>query len=175
MQWLVDFFGLYTPIDRKRFGKYFLLAIKYAYVCYVIILTYLMFDPTSTLRIKILYGISVLLTSATIILPYFTFERIFANQKDDGTLPQEIITRKRIRSTNIIVYVTLILFESWVLGLPGESSTFLLFWIFSFILFLFLLYAFEYFLCTTSLPPGEKERRKLQNELKNMITETSTR
>jgi hypothetical protein len=89
-------------------------------------------------------------------------ELIHTEKKNDITLPKEIITRRKERGDRLIQFtIFLLLFLAtsyvWILGTLCYAILLIL----------------EYLLCTTSLPPGEKEARKKAKETRSLTPQVT--
>jgi hypothetical protein len=109
-----------------------------------------------------LVGLAILYYSQRIIRRYRV---LFASENPVGCMPSFIITRREIRSGEWILMVlsagiSMITYgvRDVLLAIPcGMYSIFILNTL-----------IFNYLLCTTSLPPGEKERKKQEREMEKM-------
>ena len=87
-------------------------------------------------------------------------DMIKSQKEMPGVLPKEIVTRITIRKIFWLLVLSWLIYNRFVefslfTEFAGLSTPF-------FTLFV------EYMLCTTSLPPGEKERQKQEKEMKNL-------
>lgn len=123
-------------------------------------------------------GIPILFSTVGSTAIYFGIKNASAHQKETDILPREIVSRKKERF-NVFFYSTVIFFMSsailiLIFPILDKISTnvnillslFDLVFVFS---FPFLAGCTEYLLCTVSLPPGEKQKRLEEKEMKNMI------
>ena len=103
-----------------------------------------------------------------ILKKYKILIKIFRLQKVKETLPQEIMTRTLDRMS--LFYLTIFTSTLYltILSLPGENGLIIVVSCFAHVIMLFLLLVFEYLLCTTTLPPGEKEKRKFERETRHL-------
>ncbi len=176
-QWAIRQIELYTKMSRKDTVKLILSIFFYTLLAFAL---GVIIKPI----LELLRDENV---SIMIVIHFFNVQSFYYNGKEykkivesmkevTDTLPIEIETRKFVRITflilfiilNLIILSVMLFFSGVVLSQTNESDSFvknlhlLLFPIVGVILVL------EYVLCTRSLPPGEKERIKMEKETQNM-------
>lgn len=153
-QWVMRQYELSTSSTRGEIIKEFLFLTRSTLLIFVtfVILRWIFYPPL------LFFGF---LLAYMMFFATKQFERVFKSQKiEPGILPKEIITRVRKRSMLLLVSVSnvvIFVFSQEKIG-----------WFLSLYLSFFLLLCLEYLICTTSLPPGEKERKKQEREIKGM-------
>lgn len=112
--------------------------------------------------------------SPILILPMYFFiakdtkeyKEIINKSDSIDTLPVEILTR--ISHRRIILLVGL--FFSCIISIHKFNSAFEMVIMYLQWISLFMIpICIEYLLCTTSLPPGEKERKKIEKEMSSLV------
>lgn len=180
-QWIVKQFELLTPIDHSRMarilglvhiGVFFLLSIILLQIVFVSIKIHgaafiiIVLLTIYRLMMEIQMGTQKILT------------RKITRRDKTSSLPEEIITRKRYRCFHVVCLALVMLF-SWdiidglvpIIAKENKSEELFstLFFILTIIVSnLFLTICIEYFLCTTPLPPNEKEKEKQEKEMRSM-------
>ena len=180
-QWIVRQFELLTPIDHSRMAR--ILGLVHLNTCFFlsIILLQMVFVslkiPGGLLLITLLTIIYTLMMDIQMGVQKILTRKITRRDKT-SSLPEEIITRKKYRCFHIVCLVLVMLF-SWAIIdgigtiIAKENKSEELFATLFFILTaivsnVFLTTCIEYFLCTTPLPPDEKERKKQEREMRGM-------
>lgn len=169
-QWVMRQIELFTTLTRED-------VLNAALSLYKINL--LIFASTSISRFIVTHDIVAPIINTTILIPsialYFYWLILKENKPKPGTLPKEIVTRKTKRSLDLLVFIfalitlptnIIIAFSLAVVGLDDLLRAYN---ITSFYILIILDSIIEYIFCTTSLPPGEKERRALEKETRNLI------
>lgn len=163
VQWIVRQFELYTPIERMDLISSFLLLNKW-----MIILSFFLVALCLMSGYKFdMYFLSPLSLSCN-----YVFRKLTTSiQKEPTILPKEIISRYEFRCLYLLVFPAWML--SIVLGfliyyLTNTIDTLSLTLVIIASIFVTELFL-EYLLCTISLPPGEKQKRLEEKEMKNMI------
>lgn len=89
-------------------------------------------------------------------------------QNTSGALPVEIINNKNLRIFLLLIipFTELLSFGLFLNNKDPLMVTFPLI-VISKIFYVFLY--IEYLLCTTSLPPGEKERKQIEKEMSSLV------
>lgn len=153
-QWIIRQFELFTPITRKNIIDVNLIIIKWLLVGWAILL----------ILFSILFPSSMLSYYLFACYPFWFIysltKKTYERQVQNNLLPQEILTRKDKRLICLICFLFFQLFNNWTIEtrfmvIPFVSG------------FYFFLACVEYFLCTKPLPPGEKEKKKVEREIKN--------
>lgn len=164
-QWFVRQLELYTPIERMDLSNFCLLLYKNSLLAMAVLIPLAIFLEHAWHFIYVALII-------TFSLEYHRYRAIILKQKtEDSSLPQEIITRETIRQLLIfssllsgIVVLPLLILKVLSTGTCTISDLLVAFTWGVFIIKLSL----ELILCTTSLPPGEKERRTKEKEMRKM-------
>lgn len=167
VQWIVRQFEIYTAIERKGLANFFLLLMKNCIIAIGILVLYQVFISEYTALI-----LAILVPILT--FEYFVLRELFSRQNSVRTsLPQEIITRNLIRyilifiCTFLLVIIFPFLISKW---LPrGYLAPDMLLDMFILSIFYIKLWL-ELILCTTSLPPVEKQERLKKKMLQKMQT-----
>lgn len=164
-QWLIRQLELYTKIERASVFNFFLILSRN----FIIGLSL-----TTVLCSFLNFPVSILILAVLLIIAHFTdyiFFKITSSTQQENTLPKEIITRKGARLITLICFVFWILFLLPMLFIDILKSGVLypnnLLALFVFAN-LFAKLALELLLCTTSLPPGEKQKKVAEKELREM-------
>lgn len=168
-QWALRQCELFTNLDRKK-----LLNISMS--VYKIALTILSLITVSRFmfRVNVVGVFTNIVFLLLSILIYLNWLILIGKRTKSEALPEEIATRKKHRLLILIGHTPLafvFLSSALVLTLSqtGDIAEELMtFDHLFFSILLFLHFPTEYLLCTTSLPPGEKERRKAEKEQRNM-------
>lgn len=169
-QYGVRQFELYTSINRKNLLNFFLFLMRFT-----IIITFLF------AIITLLYGydtyMPMLFLTASSTGIYLRIKKVVAHQKETDILPREIVYRKIDRLyaffccvfVSFVVLIVLILIFPVLYKINGDVNIINLITMAIIFSFPLLSCCAEYLLCTVSLPPGEKQKRKEEKEMKNMI------
>jgi hypothetical protein len=162
LQWFVRQLELYTFLTRRMVLMALLLVVMGLVVtrtCVGIQLTGLM-DPLGS---WITFGFFA-------TLPHFLSVYGLAKGKSVyGFLPKEIVTRyfSRAMSAGLMVG-TLLFYLGWWRFEIRDQADFLMYFCVKIIFWESIIFwLVEYFLCTTSLPPGEKEKKKQERGMGN--------
>lgn len=164
MQWIVRQCELFTPYSRTMLGEFLLKLFKYTCIFWVMAVPFM-----AAVRVITLF---FFLSATTSMVPlYMILKKTFHEQSKrvSGMLPQEITTRYLARMLAIITSAFITAIYAWILLLPGVAHPLLLLSIGLHIFVIIIITCFEYFLCTTSLPPGEKEKHKVKQEMKHAV------
>ncbi len=157
-QWIVRQIELFTSYTRNEIGKVLLLIEKY-YLVPAFIFT-LLFSEN-------FFGFFVLLiiTLANKIMVKDQ-RKAFNAQKEklNSVLPKEIHERIFERAFSLLLSSVFFFMLLWSIASTKRFDLLSTMMYFSYFGLLF----FEYFLCTTSLPPGEKKKEKVEREAKKM-------
>lgn len=153
-QWMIHLLELHTDIERKQVINFFFEISK------GLIIMYLFFVIIS----GILSPSLILFFSLLNVVLIWNFRKIVKDAFLGQTIkvsafPVEIITRRFLRLYmffGIIVSTVFLNIEKTLI----DFTCLLMIWLF---------FCIEYLLCTTSLPPGEKQKRKEEKEMKNMV------
>lgn len=170
-QWIVRQIELFTNMTRDDFCKRLLRVNRSIHIAGVALVLILPMIENIVLSI-------MLLICFTLVSPYTVLKRevhreLLRTQQKTDVLPNEIYIRKEERRRVFILVVSeILLFFLVVLPKNRELSPILVFCIIMILDFLTL--SFEYLLCTTSLPPGEKERRMVKKEGGRMIPQATS-
>lgn len=185
-QWVIRQIELYSPITKKHIEDfiincYFWLILTFS----VTIVSAIIVD---VIEAKQVFTFGVLLLGLAPL--YFSTLKIYKGllkkvKKESTALPAAIYERKSVR---IIILLSLplaflIIFAMVIIAIWLNSSEVLttffgnieernvLFSVCNTLIWLILPTEFliEYLFCTTSLPPGEKDRKKTERETRNMI------
>jgi hypothetical protein len=162
LQWFVRQLELYTFLTRRMVLMALLLVVMGLVVtrtCVGIQLTGLM-DPLGS---WIAFGFFA-------TLPYFLSVYDLAKGKSVyGFLPKEIVTRCFHRGMSAgLVFGTLLFYLGWRGFEIRDQTDFLSYFCVKIIFWESIVFwLVEYFLCTTSLPPGEKEKKKQERGMGN--------
>ncbi len=177
-QWTIRQIELYTPITRKNIGDMLLLTWKTTTMVFAVLISSLL--------------IMSVLSPSSLVIDFLNLYFIVSQHKDlinkfvksysnKENLPDEIITRKYQRI--FLLVLSFAIFLATILGyiyyqiypemlesrkaISDQVSSYYLIDIYA--VFFLLYYLTEYFLCTLSLPPGEKEKRKVEKEMRNLV------
>lgn len=166
-QYFVRQIELFTRFTRKTIGEVIIFFYFPIVFCKILLLAAMMFFP-DTFPNDTIVKISFFFLIGFDILSMFDIDRS-SKKSSNGTLPEEIIKHKPFRLTSLGL-MTIGFF--WIITssvLRGES---LLYMSVKASLFMFFLFGMsivtEYYMCTTSIPPGEKEKKKQEREMKNL-------
>jgi integral membrane sensor domain MASE1 len=170
--WIVRQIELYTPITHKDL---FTWISFFALLCAALLgLTAAVYFFTSGNDLLFL----TVHTVNTFVMWNITkkLKRMKDTQKISDTLPIAITTRKIPRLTLVVMesfcvtFITLVFLSKFFLSLAFNISDLIaVIYIFAFGFILFL----EYMLCTLPPPPGEKERKRIEKETRNMVPSAS--
>lgn len=159
-QWFIRQLELFFPITRENVITFTLNVTKWLIVVSALLsLLSAYFDIWGAIFTTIAY--SFYQSHRLLVLVYSL------QKKSSNSLPQEIVTRKLMRK----ILVCGLIPSSLPLGIVILSHHAPFFWsaitlpMFLFVFVLFIVS--EYLLCTTSLPPGGKEKRKIEKELRS--------
>lgn len=162
-QWAVRQVELHTQVERRD------------------ILTFLTLTTKWLLIANFLVNLTLLLLEANLIFPslinlvqiFFIFgtyrehKNLILCTPKPGIIPIEILNRLLIRVVSILLLPFLVV--GWVgLVMVVDTLTPTTLILLSNTMVLFIQLIIEYFLCTSSLPPGEKERKRQEKEMSNM-------
>lgn len=170
-QWVVRQIELYTPITRAAVGD-ILLSFNSA----TILLCFWAGVSHTSKAISLSSNSSVFWSTLWIANAFFVVSfleilfhkraaRIIKTKQKDGSLPCEIWVRKKERFLCLLFLSIFFSFFVKLALLPNNTISLEDFVLVVLISGDFLL---EYFFCTTSLPPGEKERKKVEREMRSM-------
>ncbi len=172
-QWFVRQAELYTPIERKNFLSIFINLLKWVIVTWGIVS---MLVAITSFPSFISFPLLFISEAGCLLFlkDFFCYVNLSKKITTTGKLPTEIASRYTIRHT----YFLFVLFGPitiWCLHLMTTSRYTDLVIISIYIIGTFCLVCFhiylciEYLLCTTSLPPGEKERRGIEKEISSLV------
>ena len=171
-QWIVRQFELYTEIKREGILKLHLSILKYLLTILILLAS------INAVLAKAEWGGYVfffLLTLPAIFISfipiYFELQKLSKKKSPKQTLPKEITSRSFCRKGFFLLLsihfpVAFFLMPSDFFSKITEPINFVLFVLWCTVCSLYIL---ENLLCTTSPPPGEKEKRKLEKEMKSMV------
>lgn len=173
-QWAVRQMELYTPITRKSIIRFNLGALEFFLFSWALVVIFIY----STLGIPLFLCMLYVLFFVSVVIRRAELKRLGSGSCCSGAKPQEIITRFKHRISalvsNIFCAVVLLLvlpvFLLWRINLMWVilfEHCFGICWIACAVL------SHEYLLCTTTLPPGEKERRKAEKEMRMLSPQVS--
>ncbi len=167
-QWSVRQFELYTKITRKDLTNFCLSLIRVGLLVFFLVGT-----TRFILESNFISAIINLVFMTTCTLNLMIWEMISKRNQPLGILPAEIKNRKEPRIILILVSFLCILSLPFFifLGSKNETNLIELIFLFNFLCFsmlIFLSVLIEYLLCTTSLPPHEKEKKVQEKEMKYM-------
>lgn len=172
VQWLLRQIELFTNITRKMIMMTTLTAYKISLLFFIAsFFSYIIFFLEKDVLLSYLLSLNILAFTIT----YFDMKKIVLRKQKEGVIPVEIVSRKITRIGYLLLYIHCIFCSivlSYVTSLTERSAT--ITHSSSFVLLLILTMsiqiALEYLACTVSLPPGEKERRKVEKETRNMVS-----
>lgn len=154
-QWVIRQIELFTSYTRNDIGDIMLRIEKYYLIpAFAVVLLF---------KIDEIFVFPFLFLSIKFAKPNLSIlkKRFEAQKKiQNETLPKEINECKPQRLLGIIanIFFCFVTFK----GVQSVVCQLMFLYFISFNLF-------EYFLCTTSLPPGEKRKREQEKETKNML------
>lgn len=171
VQWLVRQCELYTSVLRKKIIELTLSSVMMSIIMIIssLLLVILFADD----KVDIL--VSVFLIGWNIFLFTDLYRNMLGLTKKNtpaNSLPQEIITRmlpRLILLTGLLTLFLLVIILEIYLPIKSNAHLFFRFYEYALCSVLSFSLFFEYLLCTTSLPPGEKQRREEEKEMRNMI------
>lgn len=163
---------LYTPIERKNLIAFFFVAMRN--------LLFAIYPTTALLFFLDIYmAISMVFSIFGLTFIFLEIKKAMIHQEKSDFLPKEIIFRKKERFTvvlynlviffnvvPILLYVAVPFFNQVINNATIVMCFFGLFLISCFALTVF---CSEYLLCTTPLPPGEKQKKLEEKETRNMV------
>ena len=160
-QWCVRQIELYTSLNRKTILLWIVnitkITVSVLVIVFILLLT---FSP----------AVSIIgLSSCYMIFKYMEMTLVNAKkQNTSDALPVEIINNKNLRISLLLIipFAELLSFGLFLNNKDPLMVTFPLV-VESKIFYVFL--CIEYLLCTTSLPPGEKERRRIEKEISSLV------
>ena len=182
-QWLVRQVEIFTPLTRRFLGYTILLVNMLIGLFVLVILSYLVIGiikavvgTETELLAKIIVGTLVGLLFYIHVETYFVATEHLAKEQPANTLPYERIGRKRER---LILFILFVVFW-WAVMLIGsqaakDGADYVVI-LLSYIIFeggLVTRIVLEYLFCTTSLPPGEKEKRKQEKKAEQLTLQPS--
>ncbi len=152
-QWMVRQIELYTKATRRDTINFTLLSLRWLLVIWLAITIPLVyFESFSTLMLIICYGFFKALEEE---------KRILEKNKIPILLEIEVGWKLRIFSLSQFFFMTF-------LSMVADSSS-LIFHSKVMSMLYFLWTCLYYLKCTSSLPPGEKEKRKTEKEIKGLV------
>lgn len=168
-QWVVRQIGLYTPFERKDVLELNLRLMRLLFGTFILF-SFLAIIFAVDRAISYTYSILIACNYFHWFPEYKKLLELSKKNPEADVLPDEIVTRKLERYGLLllllvffVLFVTMYCLISPVLSFPYEalfkSNVILVILAFTFTLQ-------EYLLCTTSLPPGEKQRKKEEREMK---------
>lgn len=170
-QWIVRQLELFTPITRKVIGDALL-----SFHSATILLCFWAGVSHASKAISLSSNSSVFWSTLWITNAFFVVSfveilfhkraaRIIKTKQKDGSLPCEILVRKKERFLSLLFLYILFCFSVIFALLPNNTISLE---DFVFVVLISGDFLLEYFFCTTSLPPGEKERKKVEREMRSM-------
>lgn len=156
-QWIVRQLELFTLITRKEVININLLLIKWLNIIWATLLVvFSLIFP----EFNLLFFVLVCFPFHFI---YSLIKETHEKQVQGNFLPKETLSRIGTRRFGLFVLVFFSAWSAWhnwsievnVMVAPFVCA------------FYFFLLCVEYLLCTKSLPPGEKEKKKVEREMKN--------
>lgn len=156
-RWTIRQLELYSPVTRKK-----ILAVIFFGI--LLLTAFRTYVGTQLMATSPLVGIWIAF-GFVVTLPYvFTLYLLSQKSHGENILPGEIETRKYSRATGIASATCgwlVIYFSYWSHVVLRDQEDVLMFWcVKTLCCEICLVVLIEYLLCTSSLPPGEKERRK---------------
>lgn len=164
-QWIVRQVELYTSIERKGLLNYCLFLLKGFIVGLVL-----------SIILNLLVSPHLALILASLVVPIFIFDYIIfkilikdQERSNWASLPHEIITRKAIRLVHLFSFLVATGVLSEII-ISLVTDVFLpRYLIIIFICSIFVIeFCLDLLLCTVSLPPGEKQKKVTEKELRDM-------
>lgn len=160
-QWCVRQIELYTSLNRKTILLWTVNITRVTTsVLMIVFILLLTFSP----------AVSIIgLSSCYMIFQHMEMTLVHARkQNTSGALPVEIINNKNLRIFLLLIipFTELLSFGLFLNNKDPLMVTFPLI-VISKIFYVFLY--IEYLLCTTSLPPGEKERKQIEKEMSSLV------
>lgn len=164
-QWFVRQLELFTTITKKELCK------KLIY-CFFISgevwgISLILLGLTQISIIFFFIGPSVCFACLTITKKLQALVK--SQNETDIALPEEIITRKWKRTADVCILLFLVTPWSFLVLFYTDNTLIELIAICSFFIQEAISVVTEYILCTTSLPPGEKKRIKLERAMKHAV------
>lgn len=157
-QWTVRQIELYTPITRKVIIALHTIVTKGLFIFWIVLSVrflrshfFSFTHPLTSLLVAAYFGAVV----GALVKDLLDAVKISKEDNPPGVLPKEIKSRKKIRHYLVVNWVVQLVLPYWVapwVYLLAVQCAFLG------------LFCLEYLLCTTSLPPEEKERRKTEKD-----------
>ena len=186
-QWVVRQLELYTSITRRHLLYFFivpnalccLVDIAFIFNCLSLFL-----EPNNTsnkdflsvvtllfiLLIALLFILLLFMHTSTIISAI----KIAKNPIGNSMLPKEIINNYWKRELYLldlfVFFLSLFMLTQAEVTIDVQIIFYFCYLVIACLAFPLIL---EYFLCTTSLPPGEKEKRKIKKEIEKMVPQGS--
>ena len=165
-QWFVRQVELFTILTRKEMFAFLFLLYRYVLVGIFssALLLCMLEDSLQDLPISI-FGLFV-----AVRMYHLTKEgvRMFEQQQQAGVLPISILLRKCIR-TLLWMVGSLLSFLVFSVSLREVDSDLGILLYFFLGVWIVIKIVIEYLLCTTSLPPGGKEKREQEKEMRNAV------
>lgn len=180
MQWVVRQIELFSSIERRTVG-YTLLACNLLFGFPVLM-------TVSTCFFKIIFGPNkfwfdapvqawILIIFAVLLFvhveTYLVATKLLEKKTDFTSLPAEIITRIDVRESLfhlMAAYLFLFVMLGTIIAIFAKDTSPLAYAVLLLIMEggLLIRITLEYLFCTTSLPPGEKERKIREREMKHL-------
>ena len=178
-QWVVRQLELYTSITRRHLLYFFivpnalccLVDIAFIFNCLSLFL-----EPNNTsnkgfLSVVALLFIMLLFMHTSTIISAIKIEK---NPIGNSMLPKEIINNYWKRELYLldlfVFFLSLFMLTQAEVTIDVQIMFYFCYLVIACLAFPLIL---EYFLCTTSLPPGEKEKRKIKKEMEKMMPQGS--
>lgn len=168
-QWMIRQFELYTQIQRKNIVNFAITIVKLLFAMFVLLSLFFIFFQKNFFDSVIYLALTLMVIS--VYYPSFKKTLALSNRNyPPGILPEEIVSRRADRISGCILAVPLNCIPlSLLMAISERSSEVdvveLGQWTAFGLLYNCVLLV-EYLLCTTSLPPGEKQRKEEEREMK---------
>lgn len=175
-QWLVRQIELYTNKTRKDVIELNLSVLKFFLLTLLFPLGILFYELILNGNVAFVVLIAFYLFFVFCsVSGYWLLKNTKINSYHSTELPKEIVTRIFGRTMISVVSVQAFCLMAFIANLESfqigdsifEKPITVIMSAFPFFT-AFLFFCFEYFLCTTSIPPGEKEERKIKKEMEQM-------
>lgn len=167
-QWAIRQIELHTPLTRKYLGEVltvtFNMIICSHFVIFFVII--LLNHKKNTISIITLMVLSTM-TLNTYISKRDLKNHLKKTENVGNTLPEERITRIFHRYTIILIVQAMIFFEVIIPILFPKDIIATVYFLLLCAVPVYTVFISEYYMCTTSLPPGEKAKIRAEKEMKN--------
>lgn len=166
-QWIINQIELFSNKLRHDVCNVVTQTIKGLHISWCFLI-FMFFAIEPNPRYFLFAVLFFLFASPFIIKKYKDLVLLYKSQKSTEALPKEIWTRAPERVSHLVLLPTTTTIYITALNLEGDNPSIFVLSVVMHIILIFLILAFEYLLCTTSLPPGKKERRKQEKEMRSM-------